>query len=160
MPGVQLHGDAVVAGDARMNHAARTRNLPLGDQALAAKYKAYLQSPLWKRRRDLVMKRCGGICEGCGTRRATEVHHVTYQHVFRELLFELRGLCDGCHKICHDDQGAEDPLMPALDGGVSPAIRLRQATPQDSRWDLPDHLKTTSRKEREAQNGAPKEGGA
>lgn len=64
-------------------------------------YDAYLQTPAWKARRAKVLKRCGGICEGCGDRPATVVHHRTYEHVFDELLFELVGLCEPCHQKVH-----------------------------------------------------------
>lgn len=64
-------------------------------------YATYRGSPEWKRRRDLVMRRCGGICEGCGESPAAVVHHLTYDHVGDELLFELVGVCDRCHDRAH-----------------------------------------------------------
>ncbi|QIG79754.1 hypothetical protein [Stakelama tenebrarum] len=47
-------------------------------------YTAYLKSDAWKAKRALVLKRCGGVCEGCGTAEATEAHHMTYDHLFNE----------------------------------------------------------------------------
>ena len=61
-------------------------------------YKAYMASEEWRMKRTLVMKRCGSICEGCGIREATEVHHTTYAHFANEFLFELLGLCHDCHE--------------------------------------------------------------
>lgn len=61
-------------------------------------YSAYLKSDAWKAKRALVLKRCGGVCEGCGVAKATEAHHATYEHLFGEYLFELLGLCHGCHE--------------------------------------------------------------
>lgn len=66
--------------------------------AFTKSYSEYLTSPEWQTKRQLVLKRCGGTCEGCGVKPATEVHHWTYQHLFDELLFELYGLCHGCHE--------------------------------------------------------------
>ena len=37
------------------------------------------------------------MCEGCGVRRAAQVHHLTYEHVGDELLFELVAVCGQCH---------------------------------------------------------------
>jgi hypothetical protein len=61
----------------------------------------YLDSPQWAERRSLVLHRAGGICEGCRSRKASVVHHLTYDHVGNELLFELVALCRGCHDRCH-----------------------------------------------------------
>lgn len=70
-------------------------------------YNSYLQSPEWRRKREKVLQRSKGICEGCGDRPATQVHHTTYAHVGRELLFELVAICDQCHEICHDEKESE-----------------------------------------------------
>jgi hypothetical protein len=64
-------------------------------------YAEYLQSPEWAHRRRLAMQRAAGMCEGCGVRRATQVHHTTYEHAGNELLFELRAVCRTCHEVIH-----------------------------------------------------------
>ena len=65
-------------------------------------YNKYLQSSEWKARRLKVLSRAGGLCEGCGERRATQVHHTTYEHVGNEMLWELRAVCNECHERCHE----------------------------------------------------------
>lgn len=67
-----------------------------------SEYADYLDSSEWRARRRLVLERCDGICEGCRTAQADEVHHLTYQHVGREFLFELVGLCSDCHSRWHE----------------------------------------------------------
>jgi hypothetical protein len=69
-------------------------------------YDRYLESPEWRARRKLVLRRAGGICEGCLERRATQVHHRTYEHVGDELCFELIAICDQCHDRVHADKRA------------------------------------------------------
>jgi hypothetical protein len=64
-------------------------------------YEAYLLTPEWRARRALVMRRAGGVCEGCLSAPASQVHHTTYAHVGDELLYELRAVCDGCHERAH-----------------------------------------------------------
>jgi len=64
-------------------------------------YIEYLQSPEWLAKRNLVLKRCNGVCEGCGMKQAAVVHHLTYQNVGKEFLFELVGLCRDCHDGIH-----------------------------------------------------------
>src|SRR4051812_17307832 len=50
-------------------------------------YASYLLTPEWQRRRKLVMQRSKGMCEGCLTRPAVQVHHLTYDRVGKEMLF-------------------------------------------------------------------------
>jgi DnaB-like helicase N terminal domain len=64
-------------------------------------YQNYLRSDEWRAKRRLVMDRCGGLCEGCRNAPVSEVHHLTYEHVGDELLFELVGLCRECHQRVH-----------------------------------------------------------
>lgn len=66
-------------------------------------YNAYLASPEWRRRRAAVLKRDAGMCQGCLAAPATEVHHLTYERVGRELLFDLVSLCEACHEIAHEE---------------------------------------------------------
>jgi hypothetical protein len=64
-------------------------------------YRRYLESPEWLERRRLVLLRDRVMCQGCHKERAVEVHHLTYDHIGRELLFELVSLCAACHAVAH-----------------------------------------------------------
>ena len=75
--------------------------------AFFADYDEYLRSDAWAKRRSLVLKRARNICEGCGEKPATEVHHLTYEHVSKEFLFELVALCEPCHDRLHEDEVEE-----------------------------------------------------
>lgn len=66
-------------------------------------YNAYLQTTAWRLKRQAVLTRANNWCEGCGVRPATQVHHKTYDHVGRELLFELVAVCNECHHVLHPD---------------------------------------------------------
>ena len=70
-------------------------------------YDEYLQSQAWAIRRRKVLERSKYLCEGCGTARAQQVHHLTYSHVGRELLFQLVALCQACHDEAHTPNGRE-----------------------------------------------------
>ena len=76
-------------------------------------YEIYLASEGWFRRRDAVIAREHGVCEGCGGK-ATEVHHLTYSDLGNEFLFQLVALCKDCHARWHARRAAEasDPNMP------------------------------------------------
>jgi 5-methylcytosine-specific restriction endonuclease McrA len=65
-------------------------------------YHEYLQTDAWQERRRLVLRRAGGICEGCRKARAVEVHHLTYQHIGHEFLWELVAICRACHERYHE----------------------------------------------------------
>lgn len=68
-------------------------------------YHAYLQTPEWWSKRGLVMARASGLCEGCRMAKASEVHHLTYDHVRHEFLWELVAICRDCHQRLHDLEG-------------------------------------------------------
>lgn len=72
-------------------------------------YNAYLLTPQWQAKRQLVLARDQYTCVGCGIRKAEQVHHLTYDHVGNELLFELASLCKPCHDICHHPHDRSGP---------------------------------------------------
>lgn len=51
-----------------------------GDSYYQQAHNAYLASPEWRDRRQRVMDRAQGQCEGCRLAQATEVHHLSYDH--------------------------------------------------------------------------------
>jgi 5-methylcytosine-specific restriction endonuclease McrA len=75
-----------------------------------ASYNAYLQTPEWKRKSVLVLKRDKHRCQGCLNAPATQAHHLTYEHVGEEFLFELVAVCDACHKRLHDDDDTDEQV--------------------------------------------------
>jgi 5-methylcytosine-specific restriction endonuclease McrA len=76
--------------------------------ARRAAYDEYLQSPQWQTLRHRVRMRCGAICEGCGVAPMEHVHHLTYEHVRQEFLWELVGVCGACHERVHGMGGGYD----------------------------------------------------
>lgn len=70
-----------------------------------AEHDSYLDSAAWRSRRQRVLERAGGLCEGCRQQRATEVHHLTYSHWQHELLFQLVALCRSCHQSVKEGNG-------------------------------------------------------
>lgn len=71
-------------------------------------YRQYLTTPIWREKRRRVIQRAGGICEGCGSARATQVHHLTYKRVGREMLFDLVAICEDCHHSLHEKRNVHD----------------------------------------------------
>lgn len=64
-------------------------------------YDAYLRTPEWAAKREIVLTRCKRVCEACGSARATDVHHLNYKRVGEELDTDLLGLCRECHDTIH-----------------------------------------------------------
>lgn len=58
---------------------------------------AYMQTPKWRAKREAVMRRDNGVCQACLSARASDVHHLTYNHLFDEPLFDLIAVCRPCH---------------------------------------------------------------
>ena len=73
------------------------KNLTKKEKWFIEKYRPYLKSKEWKDKRLLVLKRDNYVCQSCLKSKATEVHHLTYKHVFNEPLFELVSICNPCH---------------------------------------------------------------
>ena len=63
-------------------------------------YSEYLATPEWASRRALRLKRDANVCQDCGEV-ASEVHHLTYEHIGVEELDDLISLCKRCHAIRH-----------------------------------------------------------
>lgn len=72
------------------------------------RYHDYLVSPQWAEKRAAVLHRDANLCQGCRIFPATQVHHLTYAHIFSELLFELVSICERCHRHCHNDPSTHD----------------------------------------------------
>lgn len=67
----------------------------------AMKYRDYLNSDEWKKKRAEARKRAGGKCKVCGSRARLETHHKTYKNLGKERQHELVVLCDVHHEQCH-----------------------------------------------------------
>ena len=61
-------------------------------------YDKYLKSKVWRAKRTAVMHRAKGVCEACGEAPPQQVHHLTYDRVGREPLFDLVAVCRECHE--------------------------------------------------------------
>ena len=63
-------------------------------------YHEYLQSKEWKQKRLRILRKAGFKCRKCG-KKATEVHHETYERIFNERDTDLTALCRTCHDKKH-----------------------------------------------------------
>jgi len=64
-------------------------------------YESYLQSADWREKRLMVIRRENGLCQGCRKEQITQVHHRNYDRLGDELLTDLYGYCETCHKKSH-----------------------------------------------------------
>lgn len=65
------------------------------------KYRKYLRSKAWKKKRERRLAMSDGMCEDCKVKPANHVHHLTYKRVFREWMKDLLPLCVDCHEKRH-----------------------------------------------------------
>ncbi|MGD9657382.1 MAG: HNH endonuclease [Methylocystis sp.] len=72
-------------------------------------YDAYLRTKKWTEKRRKVIERAGGLCEGCRERPPEDVHHLSYDHICDEFLFELVALCRPCHEKIHGKTAELEP---------------------------------------------------
>jgi hypothetical protein len=52
-------------------------------------YEEYLKTAVWASLRERVLKRDRYVCQGCGVAQARDIHHLTYDRLFCEMLFDL-----------------------------------------------------------------------
>ena len=73
-------------------------------------YREYLDSEVWKQKRQAVMDRERGRCQliranGRCYEPASQVHHIEYPSQWGgERLIDLRAVCDGCHQWIHQNE--------------------------------------------------------
>ena len=67
------------------------------------RYRAYLKTDAWQRKRYVVFKRDNWTCQECGAK-ATEVHHLKYAkyQIGKEPIDWLVSLCSPCHRKKHN----------------------------------------------------------
>ncbi len=65
------------------------------------RYRKRLAAPSWQLLRQQVFARCNGVCEKCGERPATQVHHLHYKTLGCETPACLQGFCFRCHDETH-----------------------------------------------------------
>tara|TARA_A100001015_G_C14797096_1_gene635404 strand:- start:60 stop:401 length:342 start_codon:yes stop_codon:yes gene_type:complete len=83
------------SGSRRPYKSSRTRR--------TERYREYLKSEAWQRKRYVVFKRDNWTCQECGAK-ATEVHHLKYAkyQIGKEPIDWLVSLCSPCHRNKHN----------------------------------------------------------
>jgi len=89
-------------------------------------YNRYLRTKQWYTIREAVLKRDGYLCQACLTRKAVQVHHLSYE-LFNTLgqsaAFELVAICRQCHEKIHPNMAqAQEELAhynPFLNGATN-----------------------------------------
>ena len=94
--------DEALRAQKRQEHWERLRQEQVARQeqyqhAWWQSYNAYLATPLWQQKRQLALKRDAFLCQACRMNKATQVHHLSYDHLGDEPLFELTSICKPCH---------------------------------------------------------------
>ena len=68
-------------------------------------YADYLQSDRWRKLRRAVQQRAvGGRCEACFRRPGSQLAHLSYDRIFRELPYDVLWVCARCHRTI-DEKG-------------------------------------------------------
>lgn len=108
--------------------------------AVNTSYLAYLQSPKWRKTRNLALGRAHFTCQRCGAKRNVQVHHRSYERLGCEAESDLEVLCRDCHEGEHvrqmHDAGGNSRLYLKI------ANDVLRAHPFDTIADLSDAVKT------------------
>ena len=65
------------------------------------RYLNYLNSKEWAEIRVEVLTKANFKCQRCGSKNYLQVHHLTYERIFKEEPEDLEVLCAGCHQSEH-----------------------------------------------------------
>jgi 5-methylcytosine-specific restriction endonuclease McrA len=112
-----------------------------------------LQKKLWA----LVSKRIRKerpICEMCGKRPATQVHHI-FSRRFKATMFDennLVSICSGCHMKAHFDPEWARSLYIAKLGQAEYESLYLKANSQTLNWNIPDYLEAIKIERKRAKN--------
>lgn len=68
---------------------------------MTRKYRRYLKSYEWAQLKADLYKVRSRKCERCGNKTRLQVHHKTYDNIYKEKHSDLEILCDTCHKKEH-----------------------------------------------------------
>lgn len=74
-------------------------------------YPKYIKSPEWLARRIEFYSKFGRNCAACGTRNNTQIHHMSYKHLGKELDSELMVLCMSHHQDYHARNGVQSNMI-------------------------------------------------
>ena len=61
-------------------------------------YRMYLRSEKWQAIRLEALRYYFHRCCICGARKNLQIHHINYEHLFKETMEDLTVLCGACHK--------------------------------------------------------------
>ena len=101
----RFESDMYAKSSAYREQANQLRKQQDSNQSRKKLYDLYLQSKEWKQKRSEVLFRDGHCCQLCGDEENLRVHHLTYNRVGNEALFDLVTLCSHCHA---NEHGKED----------------------------------------------------
>jgi uncharacterized CHY-type Zn-finger protein len=91
-------------------------------------YVAYRRTAAWQHKRRAALERADYRCQVCDSTKQLDVHHRTYERLYRETPSDLTVLCRACHQLHHG--------IRAVPVGACP----RCAAP----WDQPCRTRTGS----------------
>ena len=69
------------------------------DAARSYRRRYNYRHPIPQRARDECLQRSDHLCQGCGQRRATEAHHISYPPEEKTTANQLTGFCQYCHDL-------------------------------------------------------------
>ncbi len=105
-----------------------------------ADYTAYLLSPQWQRKRELVLSRAGFRCEQCGRKGRLQVHHTHYKDFGHEGIDSLEALCPFHHFTRHPGRTARGIAKKCLRWLLTATLLALAAWVLYPRWGAPGVL--------------------
>ena len=98
-------------------------------------YFEYLKSDRWSRKRIDALRRAKNRCQICNSKGKLNVHHRTYERIFKEAKEDLVVLCERCHELFHN-------IMPKYKKPVLVDIKIKARKDQNEFDEIDRKLRT------------------
>lgn len=97
----------------------------------SAQYRDHLTSEKWRKFTPHAIVAKGGKCEVCGSFMGLQVHHLHYKSLGREMLCDVKVVC----QLCHPQADADRRLQAYLDAVLSgKEMRRHRQREEEARW--------------------------
>jgi 5-methylcytosine-specific restriction endonuclease McrA len=74
-------------------------------------YFAYIESPLWTKRKEEYYKTHKKECQACGSKHDIQLHHMRYGDFGNEPDYALITFCRTCHKDFHEKHATKKDMI-------------------------------------------------
>jgi len=117
---IKIHNESVVFkksfGKVNKINKKKPKKKKRKERTVIRSYKTYMQSTLWKKRKNLYWQKYKKICQACGNKHFVTLHHKIYTGEYgNEPDKDVVALCKRCHSEFHKHYGCSKNMRVETD---------------------------------------------